>query len=128
MRKRSQLLAADLLEQGCFELRKGDNYFGDEFKVLYREASLDEYVDYEEHASSKESRAAYRTIAQTFQELEILVRFIAVDLAQDEGPEPVATPTLRITNRTVEKALEGAELMVTQGKPAKAVVHQLRTR
>jgi len=121
LKKRSKALAASLLERINFELRDGENDFGDEFFVLYREVSLDEYLEYEEYNQSKGHRSAFKEIAETFGELDVYVRFICAELVEDQYPAPVSTPRPKVTSQTVEKALVDAELMVKQWKPINAV-------
>jgi hypothetical protein len=88
---------------------------------LYSEVSLEEYLKYEKYCPSKEHRSAFNNIVETFDELDLYVRFIRVDLVDTEGPEPVPAPKPTLTSETVERALEDAELMVAHGKPANAV-------
>jgi hypothetical protein len=69
--------------------------------------SLDEY----------QSRHDYEAMAKAVSEVsDTHVRFVAVDLDTEEGPEPVSSPSLATTSDVVERALRDAErLIATEG-------------
>lgn len=117
LRARAGEDAADLLESLPFELRQGENFFGDEFVVLYAELSIERYVEMVDEYTSPEDRHEFRRIAHALNEIcPLSVRFIAFDAALTDGIGPVQQPQLRVTNHTVEEALAGArQLIVARG-------------
>lgn len=121
LRKRNFTLAADLLDTYVFSVMGGLNSFGDEFLVLFRTVGLDDYIMFGEHPYSDDHMLAYKEIARTLGELQLGIRFIAVELDTETSPRPVQTPVLKITSLTVENALSDAEQMVKQGRPVSAV-------
>jgi len=49
------------------------------------------------------------------------VRFVGAEYIPDVSPQPVATPSPKITSITVQSALDDAEQMVAQKRPVSAV-------
>lgn len=116
LRARKSERAATLLETIPFELRDGTNAFGDEFSLLYLCASIDQYVEMGANQANKDATQAFAVIAHTIAEIGPYIRFIAVELDTQSGPEPVASPNLAITSDAVERALADAEqLLHAQG-------------
>lgn len=115
LQKRGEQDAANILKNFPFEILRGDNYFGDEFSVLYFEASLNDYVEIEGY-NTKKYAPSLHALAQTITEIGPYIRFIAVELQTDSGAEPVARPSPTITSNLIERALQDAEaLLVSQG-------------
>lgn len=105
--------AADLLESLPFELRQGENFFGDEFVVLYAELPMEKYVEMVGEYTSPEDRHEFRRIAHALTEIcPFYVRFIAFDAALTDGIGPIQQPQLRVTNRTVEESLADARQLI----------------
>ena len=120
LQKRGEQDAVNILKSFPFEIRRGENYFGDEFSLLYFEAGLDDYVEIEGYNNKKYAPSLY-ALAQTITEIGPYIRFIAVELRKDDGAEPVAQPSPTITSGLVERALQDAEtLLISQG-PVSAV-------
>lgn len=107
--------AAEILEKVPWELREASNGFGDEFSVLYWAAPLNRYVEAAESAENRKDAAAYGQIAKAVGEgaTSTYVRFIAVGIGEDEGPEPVDSPNLAISTDVVERALNDAEQLMS---------------
>jgi hypothetical protein len=78
---------------------------------------MDLYIKLGETADEFQMRHDYRVVAEVVSKVcSSHIRFIAVDLDTDEGPQPVPSPTLEITSDVVERALGDAErLIATQG-------------
>jgi hypothetical protein len=104
-----------------FELRDGTNYFGDEFSVLYAKVPLEQYAELGETQSNAENFKALRTLAETFTELGLYVRFIAVELDTNERVIPVTAPSPRVTSESVDRALLDAEQLIRSRGAASAV-------
>jgi hypothetical protein len=114
--KRHCSVAAHLLDKFPFEVREGTNFFGDEFRVLYCEAALEDYVEAEGYRTAT-YRSDFQVIANTLAETSPhYIRFIAVGLRTDDRSEPVAAPILANSSALVEQALHDAEvLMLSRG-------------
>ncbi len=113
LRARARDDGADLFETLPFELRQGENFFGDEFVVLYAELPMERYVDLVDKYKSPEDRHEFRQIAHALNEIcPFYVRFIAFDAALSDGVGPVQEPELRITNHTVQEALADARQLI----------------
>ncbi len=117
LERRGYFPASEFLSQHPFELRRGTNGFGDEFCVLYMQAELDKYVELAELADDMQMRHNAKRAAEAVGEVSSQhVRFVAMDLLQSSGPDPVASPVLEITSDIVERALRDAErLLATEG-------------
>src|SRR4051812_875237 len=76
MRARDQNAAAVLLRDRDFQIYKGENDWHDEFEVLYRKLTLDEYVVSAAPGQSERLQAQCTQIALTLAELGHPVRFI----------------------------------------------------
>lgn len=115
--RRGHFPAREFLSQHAFELHRGTNGFGDEFCVLYMQAEMDKYVELAELADDLQMRHDAKRAAEAVSEVSSQhVRFVAMDLLQTNGPDPVASPVLEITSDTVERALRDAErLLATEG-------------
>jgi hypothetical protein len=96
--------SAKLLSELPFEHWEGTNSFGDEFDLLYLRLSVRKYLELKLDAESHENRQRFRTIADAMQEGGNAIRFIAVDMLDDET-DAVTTPALEITSAVVERAL-----------------------
>lgn len=120
LRRRGDVPAADLLENGGFKLHKGANDFGDDFDVLYRAISLQEYADYDEISRAPERREPFKTIAKTVGKLGRSVRFVGVEMVQVSTPAAVASPSIA-NSQAVVAALDDAELLLAKGRPTSAV-------
>lgn len=115
LQKRGEQEAANILKNFPFEILRGENYFGDEFSVLYFEASLNDYVKIDGY-NNKKYAPSLHALAQTITEIGPYIRFIAVELQKDNGAEPVARPSPTITSSLIERALRDAEtLLISQG-------------
>lgn len=113
LRMRGEEDAADLFDSLPFELRQGENFFGDDFVVLYAELPMKDYVDIVNRYAKPEDRHQFRQIAHALNEIcPIYVRFIVFDAALSDGIGPVQQPQLRITTRTVEDALADARQLI----------------
>lgn len=113
--------AATILEIGGYELHRGANGFGDEFYVLYRQPSLDEYLRLSELSQDYAQQMAYRQVAELVTELGFKVRFVGVEPAPNSSPEAVRPPTPRLTSAVVETALADAQRLVSDKRPVSAV-------
>src|SRR5688500_10832559 len=60
---KAQRQAASILQKTPFELHNGTNGFGDEFCILYYRAPMDRYVALAEEHEKRDTRSAYRIIA-----------------------------------------------------------------
>lgn len=116
LERRGEVQAAGALRENAFALHNGTNGFGDEFHVLYLRAAFDSYVAWADKADDMQERITYRAVASAVTELGKFVRFIAVELDDEDGPTPVSSPNLEITSDIVERALSDAErLIATEG-------------
>ncbi len=116
LERRGAREAAELLRSLPFEIHEGTNGFGDQFRLLYLRVSLEQYVDLSKMAEEREARQHFRAIANVVTEIGSFIRFIALDVDEEAGPEPVPQPSLSITSDVVERALADAErLIATQG-------------
>jgi hypothetical protein len=113
--------AADVLTKYPFRIFLGENDFGDEFSVIYAKVALPAYVELEEIHHGIGGRDIFGTIAKTITELGHYIRFVAVDLALDDAPDPVANPNPAFTTDVVERALIDAELLLSSSGPPSAV-------
>lgn len=113
LRARHAEHAAGLLEGYPFSLHGGTNSFGDEFSVLYLSAPMAQYVDLAERERDPDSKASFRTLAETLSEIGPYVRLIAVALEKKEGPVPVSSSAPQITSDAVEQALKDAEQLIS---------------
>ena len=119
--KRGQRDALALLERWPWEIRIGDNWANDEFQVLYVELDTDAYVDAGGLEADQAIRAAARTIARTYDELNMgYMRFVGFGLRSDDEPPPAA-PAPTVTSATVRRALDDADILLTQGRASSAV-------
>lgn len=109
--------AAELLATLPFEIRQGDNFFGDDFVVLHAEVSIDRYAELVEEYTDRENRSVFRQMAAALQEIcPGYIRFISFSARVDDGIDPIQAPQLAITSRTVEEALADARhLVATRG-------------
>ena len=121
MRARNQEMAATFLRDNDFQIQKGENDWQDDFNVLYRKVSMDEYIVFAEPNYSKKLESACSQIAHTLAELGHPVRFVGAEYTPDYAPQPVSTPTPKLTSNAVQAALADAEQMVSQGRPVSAV-------
>jgi hypothetical protein len=119
--KRGHHRAADLLEALGFEIRKGENDFGDEFDVLYKKVDLDEYVKFESYSTTAADREAFKEIAKTITEIGSYIRFIGVELIKNNDPSPVKHPSITSDSAAVERALIDAEKLIHSSGPISAV-------
>lgn len=113
LRSRGYASAAKLLDSLPFELREGNNFFGDEFVVLYAEVPISQYVELVNRYSDSMERHEFRQIASAMNEIcPIHVRFIGFGATIEEAIPPIDEPRLRLTNRTVEDALADARQLI----------------
>ena len=113
LRARGNDVVAELFESLPFELRQGENFFGDEFVVLYAELPMDRYVELVDKYANPQDRHEFRQIAHTLSEIcPLYIRFIAFDATISEGVAPIEEPQLQITNRVVEEALADARQLI----------------
>jgi hypothetical protein len=116
LERRGLTEAAELLRLLPFGLYEATNGFADEFNVLYLSVPLDRYVELSGMAEDASARRHFREIANVVTEIGIFIRFIALEVDEEVGPEPVPRPSLSITSNVVERALADAErLIATQG-------------
>lgn len=115
LRARGYDEAAEMFESVPFELREGENFFGDEFVVLYAELPIDKYAEFVDKYSEPNSRFEFKQISSAMNEIcPIYVRFVAIGASlEDEGVAPVAEPQLGVTSRTVEEALADARHLIS---------------
>lgn len=114
--------AAKLLSEFPFELREGTNYFNDDFAILYGNVDLDTYTKLGELNEEPESRADFKTIAETISEVGPFTRFVLVELnTAEKRPEPVRPPTPEITSSEVSDALADAEQLIRTRGASSAV-------
>ena len=118
--------AAKLLEEIPFDLYNGTNIFGDEFCLLYLNASLGQYVELAEQKEDPAARLAYQKIAETITEVGPHIRFVAVALDTKSFPEPVTSPLLSVTSDVVERALADCEQLI-QSRGATSGVDRIHT-
>lgn len=121
LRQRGHPEAAEILESHDLSICRGDNSFGDDFNVLYREVGVEEYVAYDEKSRSPEFCDACRQVARALSDLGAHVRFIGVELVPKEAVEPVPPPQPKVTSAAVEAALADAQQMVVQNRPVSGV-------
>jgi hypothetical protein len=113
LRARGNDVVAELFESLPFELRQGENFFGDEFVVLYAELPMDRYVELVDKYAKLQDRHEFRQIAHALSEIcPLYIRFIAFDAGISEGIAPIEEPQLQITNRVVEEALADARQLI----------------
>lgn len=117
---RGQPRAAEFLRSFPFEVMDATNHFGDDFSVLHATVPLEQYVNADAYRD-RDGKAAFQQIAATITEVGPFIRFIAVELDTDAAPEPVASPSLKITSEIVERALADAERLLTTSGPVSAV-------
>ncbi len=117
LERRGHFPAAEFLSTHPLVLMRGTNGFGDDFSVLYMQARMETYVELAELADDIQMRHHAKRAADAISEVSGQhVRFVAMDLLQEDGPESVASPVLEITSDTVERALRDAErLLATEG-------------
>jgi hypothetical protein len=114
LRARGFADAAELLESLPFEMRRGENFFGDEFVVLYAELSISQYAEIVEHYSDRMSHPEFRQMAAALKEIyPAHVRFIAFNALLTVEPPPIEEPVLEITSQTVEAALADARQLIS---------------
>lgn len=121
MMARNQESAAKILRDQDFQIYEGENDWKDDFNVLYRKLTLDEYVASAAPDSSDRLETACRQIAQTLAELGHPVRFVGAEYIPDLSPQPVAPPSPKTTSAAVQEALADAEQLVAQNRPVSAV-------
>ena len=112
--------AAELLSSVPFNLSEGTNYFGDEFKVLHAEVTMDKYVELAEFKADDKAKLAFRQIANTFSELGFYVRFIDVSVSTD-GKEMVPQPIPETSTHAVERALRDSQQLLQSSGAVSAV-------
>ena len=113
--------AADILVRYPFRICLGENDFGDSFSIVYAKVTLPIYVELEEIHRAPGGREIFATIAKTITELGHYIRFVAVDLALSDAPDPVANPSPVFTTAVVERALVDAEQLLSNSGPISAV-------
>jgi len=121
LRARGKAFAAQLLERTDFELLQSTNFFNDDFTILRRVATIEEYVSLGEVEGDAAKKLSFKQIADTITELGTFVRFIVAVLQDDPSPLPVAPPSPQITTRAIEAALADAELLLRAHGPAQAM-------
>ena len=81
LRARGNDIVAELFESLPFELRQGENFFGDEFVVLYAELpmAMDRYVEFVDKYANPQDRYNFRQIAHALGKIcPLYIRFIAL--------------------------------------------------
>lgn len=119
--KRGHKRAAGLLDTCGFDVHKGTNDFGDEFLVLFRTVTLDEYLRFESYSTEPTDRGCFSEIAKTVTEIGQSIRFIAVELEKGSGPQAVASPQIEVSSAAVERALIDAEQLIRSSGAISAV-------
>ena len=104
-----------------FRTHVGENDFGDDFSILYAEVSLPVYVEIEEIHRVPGGQQSFAMIAKTITELGRYIRFVAVDLALADAPDPVTNPSPTFTTVVVERALVDAEQLLSTSGSINAV-------
>ncbi len=111
---RQEVRAAELLNSIEFQLFDATNHFNDEFSVLCISIPLERYIYFEQYKANQNDRAAFAQIAKTISEIGgPFIRFIAADLNLNAGPQPVASPSLKVTTEAVERALADSERLLS---------------
>jgi hypothetical protein len=108
------------LEETPYELWDSRNGFGDKFKVLWWDASLEEYTEMEHLMENGNylRDEALPEICEAFKTVGVPLRFIAMDLNMDDGVQAVPAPRVRTTSEVVEAALGDSETLIhTSGAP-----------
>lgn len=119
---RNQTAAITLLEQLPWRVHQGENDFNDPFEVLYAHLDTDRYIDACELAEDAAVRAAARTLAQTYGEVGLgYIRFVGFGLTEDEEAPEALPPAPTVTSASVRRALEDAEILLSQGRPSSAL-------
>jgi len=96
--------AVELLRRIPFECLEASNHFGDEFSILHAVLPLTIYDNLRGEAEKDTVQRTCREITETFQELGLYIRFIAVDL-QLESEQ--AGPAWKLTPAEVNKVVNG---------------------
>jgi hypothetical protein len=108
--------AADIVENGGFELFEATNGFGDEFFALSKKAKITAYVDCASKAQDEAQHFAYVNIASVFSHLGFPLRFIVVELDDNTSVDPVSSPISIAPVEVVIRALRDAQqLLATTG-------------
>jgi hypothetical protein len=116
---------AKLLQDTPFELWDGTNGFGDAFNLLYLKTSVSEYLKFEMGVNANQAHR-YDSIAHALEEVNNPIRFIAVDISQ-EDTQGVETPRLEITSATTERALSDFEALLHSQGGAVSGVDRIHT-
>lgn len=122
LRARGNENAAKLLGAWPFELLQGENFFQDDFVVLFARLDLEKYTRSVELFSDRSTRAPFGAMQRTIEEIHhVHVRFVAIAPLLDDGPEPVPDPELRLTSRSVTEALNDAQYLISVRGPTSGV-------
>jgi hypothetical protein len=97
--------AAQLLGSVDFRVWDAANHFNDEFCVLYAVLPLDRYEDFRKCSGSETDSQAFGEIAAIFAELNVHVRFIAVELALERVIPPEAKSDRALTTKEINKVV-----------------------
>jgi hypothetical protein len=72
--------AARLIKNLPFEIVSSDNFFGDDFYILFATVPLETYEKLRKYIDTSSGKTTFRAIAETLSELGIYIRFIAIEL------------------------------------------------
>lgn len=114
--------SAELVSELPFELWEGTNGFGDEFDVLYLRLGIRKYLELKLDVRSHGNRQRFKTIADAMQEVGNAIRFIAVDMLDEEN-DAVATPSLEITSAVIERTLLDFETLTNAHGAVSGIDH-----
>ena len=93
LRSRGFSTTAELLKSLPFEIREGENFFGDEFVVLYAELPISQYAELVDRYSDPMSRYEFSQMASALKEIcPAYIRFIGFGAALDDAVPPVEEP------------------------------------
>jgi hypothetical protein len=118
---RNKKEAADVLKSIPFTLNEGTNFFGDKFYYLSASCDLNMYVKLAEEERTLKA-AKYGEVAKTIEEIGHYVRFVLVELNNNEEDQLiVSNPQLTVTAERIKEALADAEQLLRSRSPSSAI-------
>jgi hypothetical protein len=125
---RAQTDAVRLLNKLPWRLYQGDNYFHDEFLVLYAYLATDAYVDAGGLPKNAKARAAAKILADAIEEIGVgFVRFVGFGIEQEEEQLGVPAPEPSVTSTAVRRAVQDARTLLESGAGATSAVDRVHT-
>jgi len=122
LKSRGHQLAADILNNIPFELRKSTNEFNDDFCILYHNSALTHYNKIADESEDKKVKIAYKLIADILKEIGHNIRFIILDI--DKRVDKILSvnnPSLEISSAAVQRALKDAQNLIKDCGPASGI-------